>query len=1112
MHGRTGAVRDVDDLDLVASSAAVLRVDALGPLQARRDDAALDLGGPRQRSVLARLVAAGGEVVSTDRLLDDLWHGEPPPRALAALQVHVSHLRRALEPDRPRRAPASVLISAPPGYALRLPTHAVDVWRFEDLLHRAAEEAAQPDRVRALVTQALGCWSGDAYAEFATAAWAVPEVARLHELRLSAVERRAAADLACGAPARAVPDLERHLHDHPLREEAARLLTLALYASGRQGDALSLLRRVRQRLADELGVDPGPALRALEADVLSHAPELPSPAPSVSVRPPEALTAAPSGTPGHTRALGRDGELATLLGAAEQALHGARTAWVSGEAGAGKTTLAEALAAGLAAQGWHVVWGRCPEVDGAPPGWAWSEVGRALTDLVRAGAGTDGPVVRLDGPDHSRPDAPFWLARDVVDRAGEAAAQRPLLVLLEDLHRADGVTLQLLRHVAGDLTGLPVLLVGTLRPSEAGDDLLAALAALAAVTAARVPLTGLGRDGVAALAREAGLADVDQATVDLLSERTGGNPLFVRELARLLAAEGRRASSHAVPAAVREVLRRRVARLPAPAQSVLRRAAVLGRDVDVDELVAVDGGAEEGVVEALELAVLTGLLVEPSPGVVRFAHALVRDTLYDDMPLLRRVRLHAAALAVLQRRSPDDLAALAHHAAAGATPSTAAAAAAHVTAAAGRAEQLGAHGEAARLWGEVVRLHDLAGLPEDQPFVTVLCALVASRARTGDVHGARTARERGLAAARRSGGRSELQRVLASWDAPVIYSIREDRRVDAALVDALWAALDDAALAPHVRSRLLVSLVFELEGGDDEAAREASAQALLLARGGADARGLCAALGARLFLALGPDLAVEHESLAHELLMVATQAGEDDHATLAHFHLFLAAAARADLVGARRQADLALERAATGQLALLLGVVTLFAAVLAVLAGRLDEARAVYDAVAARLDEAGAPNAADLRLLGRVVVGVAAGDLSDLVEGLSELDERNPGALEDALVLALLDAGRPDEARARWGRRAPVLRDYHWLAKTTLRARAAALLGDRGAALVCYDELLPYAGRLAGLDSGSVVLGSVDAALAGLAEVLGRADAAAVHAASARVLERDVARAATQLR
>src|SRR6185503_10668414 len=156
-------------------------VRVLGPFGCHVGGEPVDLGGPRQRAVLARLLTARGEVVSVDRLIEDLWRGEAPPRAIASLQAYVSNLRRLLEPDRPPRTPARLLVSAPPGYAIRLPGDAVDAWSFEALL--AAARAA-PDNAKETLERALALWRGDAYAEFAAEPWAVPEVARLGELRL----------------------------------------------------------------------------------------------------------------------------------------------------------------------------------------------------------------------------------------------------------------------------------------------------------------------------------------------------------------------------------------------------------------------------------------------------------------------------------------------------------------------------------------------------------------------------------------------------------------------------------------------------------------------------------------------------------------------------------------------------------------------------------------------------------------------------------------------------------------------------------------------------------------------------------------------------------------
>ncbi|MCX5241358.1 winged helix-turn-helix domain-containing protein [Streptomyces prunicolor] len=234
------------------------------------------LKGPRHRAVLARLLVARRRVVPVARLVEDLWAGqdEPPADAVGAVRTFVAALRRALEPERPPRSPARLLVTEGPGYALRAEPGAVDAWRFE----RAVTDAATlpvPDALNRL-EEALSWWRGPAYADFGDEAWARAERSRLAELRLHAVERRAEAQLALGRAALAVPDLDAHVAEHPWREDAWRLLALALYRTGRQGDALAVLRRARTLLVDQLGADPGPTLRRLEADILDHAAHLDS--------------------------------------------------------------------------------------------------------------------------------------------------------------------------------------------------------------------------------------------------------------------------------------------------------------------------------------------------------------------------------------------------------------------------------------------------------------------------------------------------------------------------------------------------------------------------------------------------------------------------------------------------------------------------------------------------------------------------------------------------------------------------------------------------------------------------------------------------------------------
>ncbi|MER7644082.1 BTAD domain-containing putative transcriptional regulator [Streptomyces sp. NPDC126522] len=235
---------------------------------------AIALKGPRHRAVLARLLVARRRVVPVGRLVADLWadQGEPPADAVGAVRTFVAALRRALEPERPPRTPARLLVTEGPGYALRAEPEAVDAWRFEQAVS-TARTLPDLDALNRL-EEALSWWRGPAYADFAAAPWARTERSRLAELRLHAVERRAEAQLALGRAAMAVPDLDAHVAEHPWREDAWRLLALALYRTGRQGDALAVLRRARTLLVEQLGADPGPTLRRLEADILDQAAHL----------------------------------------------------------------------------------------------------------------------------------------------------------------------------------------------------------------------------------------------------------------------------------------------------------------------------------------------------------------------------------------------------------------------------------------------------------------------------------------------------------------------------------------------------------------------------------------------------------------------------------------------------------------------------------------------------------------------------------------------------------------------------------------------------------------------------------------------------------------------
>lgn len=1093
---------------MTAPEDPAVRIAVLGPIRAWVAGQPVELGGRRQRSVVARLVLAHGRVVSVDRLIDDLWEGEPPPKALAALQAHISHLRRVLEPDRKPRAAARVIVSAAPGYCLRLPAEAVDAWRFEAKIAAAEEQTDLAGRARMLEDVLTG-WSGDPYAEVADALWAAPEAARLAELLLTAVESHAAAQSALGRDAMVVRVLERHVADHPGRETAACLLVAALYRTGRQAAALDALRRTKEHLVAELGLEPGRPLRDLERDILRQADHLDpiplDPVPTVQLAMPQ-----PS-----TRPRGRAAELAAIDRAAAAAIgDGSRVVWVGGEAGAGKTLLVEAAATRLRAAGWAVASGRCPEVDGAPSGWAWTEVIRAFVPaLERDQARRLGPLLH-DGNAPGTNGGAFWLAHAIADILGPATAQRPLAVLLDDLHRTDGLTLELLRLVADRLDGRPILVVGTYRPSESGAELETARAALANRAVAHLILSGLDDAATAELAADCGLPAVTGATLRLLRERTGGNPLFIRELARLMVAEGVDAGHGGVPAGVRDVLRRRLAGVPGPTATALRQAAVLGCDVDLRLLGEMTRRDPDELLDALESAVLAGLLDEPTPGRVRFAHALIRDTLYADMSMLRRSRLHACALELLRRPGcRSDAASLAYHAVAAATVDTAAEAAGFAMAAAREADSVGAPAEAARQWRAAVRMLELA--PDDVACaVGARCGLVSALARAGDVVSARQELKHALALS--AGGDELTTRAFTAWDAPLVWRVRTSDTADQDVVEPLRRALNGDLAAP-VRARLLLMLFAELEGAENPAALAAGAAALDLARRAhaedpdANGRLLCAALNARAYAALGPDLAVEREPMAAELLAVAEACGAVDYQAVAHWLLFLSAAGRSDLAAAQRHVDYAVAHAGTGQLAHLLTVLEVFAAQVRVLAGRTDDAERRYTAAAARLAEQGITNGAAIGVIGRLTAGLARGDLGPLADELVLTNDTVSVLVGDAAALALLARGRVDEARRIWGKRLPVERSYYWLAMTALRAHTAAALGDADVARACAEELQPYSGRMAGLDNGSLLTGPVDDALAAVADLLGQADEARRYRHDAAQLRQRLAADAQRL-
>lgn len=270
--GQGEAARWVMAAEAVATETGSIEFGVLGPLEVSRAGRSVTLGGPRQRAVLALLLLEANRVVSMDRLAEEVWAGHPPDGWATTLQTYVFHLRRALEPDRPRGGDPAVLVTRDRGYLLHVDRAYVDSAVFEEgfAAGRVALDAGSYAEAAQTLRRILGLWRGPVLANLADYAFTRPEAARLQQLRLAALEVRIDADLALGRHTTVTAELDGLVREHPLRERLHGQLMLALYRSGRQADALAAYRRARDYLADELGIDPSEPLERLHAAMLSH--------------------------------------------------------------------------------------------------------------------------------------------------------------------------------------------------------------------------------------------------------------------------------------------------------------------------------------------------------------------------------------------------------------------------------------------------------------------------------------------------------------------------------------------------------------------------------------------------------------------------------------------------------------------------------------------------------------------------------------------------------------------------------------------------------------------------------------------------------------------------
>ena len=1072
------------------------------------------------------LLLRPNEPVSPERLAAGLWGEDAPPGTVKTVQVHVSRLRKALgDPE--------LLTTAPAGYRLRVRDGELDAERFERLVESGRRElaAGHAGTAAEMFREGLTLWRGQPLAELSWAPFAPAEIARLEEQRLAAVEVRIEADLAAGRHGELIAELQQLVTAQPMRERLHAHLMLALYRAGRQADALDAYRQARGALAEQLGIEPTSELRDLERAILMQDPAL-APPPRV---------AAPLAEPtvkarGRAPFVGRSAEREELLSALAEARSGQGALFlVAGEAGIGKTRLAEAVAEAAADQGDTVLWGSAWEPGGAPAYWPWAQVIRELvqqrpSDEVVEDLGFGAPYVahvapellqRLPGfverPVPLESEAERFTAFDATTSfVCAAAVRRPIVIVLDDLQAADVATVRLLEFLAGRIHRARILAIGTSRLSTARRDseLTLALADLGKV-AQRLVLGGLSRTELHELVAAQG-REPPPTLVDQLHDVTEGNPLFADELMRLLAAEGTLTAGPAaapgrlrIPQGVRHTIRRRLDPLPADVVRTLTAAAVIGPEFSLETLSLVVRQERVALLGQLDEAA-AARLVEEVPGLLgryRFAHGLIRETLYDDLRAQDRVALHAAigeALLALYGDRPDaPFSELAHHFLQAAPAGDAARAADY-------AARAGEHALASMAWEQAIALFDDAltalDLQLDDPGRRG--AVLLSKGRAEMRAGRHDAGRSTLAAAAEVGRRLDdealvAQAALASAPPGLATALADEQHLIPLLEEALERL---PASDGDLRARLLARLAAALYWSAPAERRESLAlEAIDMARRLDDPATLALVLSDAHLATWDPDSPERALPWAGEIATLASKVGNMELAMLAHSWRISLLLAQGELEVVDREMDAYADAAERLHQQRAKAQALFHRCARLLMAGEFDEVEqliAQTGEYAALLQE---DQILGMRLAALVfVMREIQGRLGELEAAVEQFADAQPGmpVWRCGLMCVYLQTGREDELRSQYEPLAAdgfvsLPRDNLWLPSLAFAAEACAHLGDRRGAHILRELLAPYSGQNV-VTPGVAYIGPVDRYLALVAVTEGDDAAAAEWFAAAR--------------